>query len=167
MFPVRRLRVAGFGRLSTHIYFPTYSNSLKDIGHYLGCTWTTTGATAVQSVVWRKRWEATHDSALKTALIQYNRDDCLALKTVTECTYAIASGKTPDSHGHLQCTVAAADDVQNASDYRQWGKQTFAMDALHLRTFAGSRSGGLQRARRAVQRAARMSTPRLFPKRRM
>jgi predicted RecB family nuclease len=41
-----------------HIYFPTYSNGLKDIGGYLGLSWTEPDASGVQSIVWRKKWEA-------------------------------------------------------------------------------------------------------------
>src|SRR5262249_52965857 len=28
------------GLLYTQVYFPTYSNGLKDIGRYIGCSWT-------------------------------------------------------------------------------------------------------------------------------
>jgi predicted RecB family nuclease len=43
-----------------HIYFPTYSNGLKDIGHCIGCSWTEIDASGIQSIVWRARWEAKH-----------------------------------------------------------------------------------------------------------
>lgn len=41
-----------------HVYFPTYSNGLKDIGRYLGSSWTETNASGLQSIVWRLRWDA-------------------------------------------------------------------------------------------------------------
>ena len=43
--------------IHAHIYFPTYSNSLKDIGRYLGFRWTDPDASGLQSIVWRKKWE--------------------------------------------------------------------------------------------------------------
>ena len=42
----------------SHIYFPTYSNSLKDIARYLGFRWAEADASGIQSIVWRKNWEA-------------------------------------------------------------------------------------------------------------
>ena len=41
-----------------HIYFPTYSNGLKDIGGYLGSSWTEPDSSGIQSIVWRKKWVA-------------------------------------------------------------------------------------------------------------
>jgi predicted RecB family nuclease len=38
----------------SHVYFPTYSNGLKDVGACLGCTWTEPDSSGVQSLVWRK-----------------------------------------------------------------------------------------------------------------
>ena len=43
----------------SHVYFPTYSNGLKDVGGCLGCSWTEPDASGIQSIVWRKRWEVT------------------------------------------------------------------------------------------------------------
>src|SRR5262249_34093470 len=39
-------------------------------------------ASGVQSIVWRERWERTHDPAIKDKLLTYNREDCLALEGV-------------------------------------------------------------------------------------
>jgi predicted RecB family nuclease len=60
------------------IYFPTYSNGLKDIGAFIGATWQTPGASGAQSLVWRYQWEETRDDDLKQTLLAYNRDDCQA-----------------------------------------------------------------------------------------
>jgi len=67
-----------------HIYFPTYSNGLKDIGRFLGYERTHESAAGLQAIVWRKSWEANGDPDLKTSLVQYNQDDCLTLKHVCE-----------------------------------------------------------------------------------
>jgi predicted RecB family nuclease len=37
-----------------HVYFPTYSNGLKDIARSLGHQWTDPDASGLQSVVWRE-----------------------------------------------------------------------------------------------------------------
>jgi hypothetical protein len=67
-----------------HLYFPTYSNSLKEIGRYLGCAWSAADASGLQSIVWRAQWEAGAGEEWKRKLTRYNLDDCTALKTVTE-----------------------------------------------------------------------------------
>ena len=69
--------------IHAHIYVPTYSNGLKDIGRYLGCSWTDPDASGLQSIVWRKRWEETGATDFKDTLTTYNMEDCTALRTVT------------------------------------------------------------------------------------
>lgn len=64
------------------VYFPTYSNGLKEIGRYLSCNWTDENASGLQSIVWRHEWETHKDDGLKTQLIRYNCEDCLALEKV-------------------------------------------------------------------------------------
>jgi predicted RecB family nuclease len=74
-----------------HLYFPTYSNGLKDVAGFLGCSWTEPDASGLQSLVWRARWEATKDEAGKQKLTMYNLEDCAALRKVAELGYAISS----------------------------------------------------------------------------
>jgi predicted RecB family nuclease len=44
-------------QIYSRIYFPTRSNSLKNIGSYLGHVWRTPGATGLDAMAWRGRWE--------------------------------------------------------------------------------------------------------------
>jgi predicted RecB family nuclease len=67
------------------IYFPTYSNGLKQVGAYMGCTWSEGNASGAQSVAWRRAWESGGGNAVKQKLITYNTEDCAALRRVTEC----------------------------------------------------------------------------------
>src|ERR1035438_5972803 len=39
-----------------HLYFPTYSNNLKDIGKVLGFERSAQEATGLQSIIWRMTW---------------------------------------------------------------------------------------------------------------
>ncbi|MBW4456870.1 MAG: IS66 family transposase [Nostoc indistinguendum CM1-VF10] len=70
--------------IHSHIYFPTWSNSLKEIAKFLGFEWSDREAGGLQSIVWRENWDSTHSLELKQRLIQYNYDDCLALKRVAD-----------------------------------------------------------------------------------
>jgi DNA-directed RNA polymerase subunit RPC12/RpoP len=83
-----------------HIYFPTYSNSLKDIGRFLGLERAHEYATGLQSIVWRKSWQANQAAESKAQLLQYNHDDCRTLKCIFEFIRDLAS---PDSPG---CAVS-------------------------------------------------------------
>jgi Transposase IS66 family/RNase_H superfamily len=65
-----------------HFYFPTYSNRLKETAGCLGCRWTEPDASGTESVVWRKNWEKTGDASWKAKLIQYNLEDCEALRKI-------------------------------------------------------------------------------------
>ena len=67
-----------------HIYFPVYSSSLKDIGRFLGFERAHEEATGLQAILWRKNWNKTKAPEIKAQLLQYNQDDCRALKHVFE-----------------------------------------------------------------------------------
>jgi hypothetical protein len=113
-----------------NVYFPTYSNSLKDIGRYLGCVWTYPNSSGLQSVVWRKRWEETRDPALKNALIRYNLEDCTALQTLTDFLRVVDQGEVSDENASFLRDVEYAADVKNPSDYRRWRKPKYAVDTF-------------------------------------
>jgi predicted RecB family nuclease len=70
--------------IHSHVYFPVYSNSLKDVGKYLGCTWSNDNAGGLQSIVWRQRWEEIRSQTLRHELETYNHDDCMALRKVVD-----------------------------------------------------------------------------------
>jgi predicted RecB family nuclease len=65
-----------------HIYFPTYSNGLKEIAGYLGFRWSGPLTSGLDSIVWRQRWEASISAPLKQTLLDYNQQDCEALELV-------------------------------------------------------------------------------------
>jgi len=66
------------------IYFPVYSNGLKELGRYVGATWSSAKSSGIQSLVWRHQWTDTQDDKFKKKLITYNLEDCLALKLLTD-----------------------------------------------------------------------------------
>ena len=74
-----------------HLYFPTYSNGLKDIGRFLGFERANEDATGLQTIVWRKTWNETRDPDIKARLLQYNQDDCRTLKHVSEFIQGLTS----------------------------------------------------------------------------
>jgi hypothetical protein len=105
---------------SSHIYPPTYTNSLKEIARFIGFEWTDTEASGMQSVVWRKRWELTGQSSYKNAVIQYNKDDCEALLLVKEWI-AKFRDKLDDKDDQ---SVIETTSIE-AQNYRKWGDPHF------------------------------------------
>ena len=66
------------------VYFPVHSNSLKEIGKFIGATWTSRNASGLQSLVWRHYWDVTRNTRYQKCLLTYNKEDCQALKLLTD-----------------------------------------------------------------------------------
>lgn len=116
--------------LYANIYFPTYSNELKAIGHYLGCAWSSPDATGLHTLVWRAQWEQTHDPALKERLILYNQQDCVALQKVREFLAALPADGEPREaqEGGLRFV----EQIKTEEDRPTFGKNRFAVEDFSL-----------------------------------
>ncbi len=66
------------------VYFPTYSNSLKEIARFLGFNWSEAEASGSTAIIWRQQWERSGSHALMQKLITYNAEDCEALARLEE-----------------------------------------------------------------------------------
>ena len=66
------------------VYFPTYSNGLKDIASSIGARWQSPEADGLHTILWRSEWERTRAVSLKNQLTAYNRDDCAALALLAD-----------------------------------------------------------------------------------
>jgi predicted RecB family nuclease len=66
------------------VYFPVRSNGLKPLGRFLGATWTDPQASGLLSLAWRHRWETARDERFRQSLLQYNREDCEAVRLLIE-----------------------------------------------------------------------------------
>jgi hypothetical protein len=114
------------------VYFPTFTNGLKEVGGYLGYTWTHENSSGLQSLVWRTHWEKTGDPVWKERLVTYNAEDCAALKIVTEHVWAIGeaaqsrSGNAP--HASVTPSVAWADEMVATASRREWCRAKFAVE---------------------------------------
>jgi len=106
---------------STHIYPPTYSNGLKEIANSIGFNWSSDKASGLQSIVWRKQWELTNDENLKQLLITYNRDDCFALKFVTEWISRIKIYNIENNDNFINVNSIKIET------HLKWGKQKFVI----------------------------------------
>jgi predicted RecB family nuclease len=71
--------------IRARVYFPTYSNGLKEIGAFLGARWSEASPSGIQTLAWREKWLGSGDPKWRDRLLQYNREDCCALRRVAEC----------------------------------------------------------------------------------
>ena len=71
------------------VYFPVRSNRLKELGAFIGAKWTSPDASGLQSLVWRHHWEETQDVTYRAILVTYNKEDCHALKSLTDAVSQI------------------------------------------------------------------------------
>lgn len=140
-----------------HIYFPTYSNGLKDIGKYLGFSWTELNASGLQSIVWRAKWEISQDYTWKYKLLTYNIEDCTALKIVTEKIRQISV--TNSSENINDQSVGFVDNIEKLSDYRKWNNINFAQSEFEFINkrayFDYQRERVYVRSSKAIKKAAK------------
>jgi predicted RecB family nuclease len=114
--------------IHAHIYFPTYSNGLKEISKFLGFRWTEADASGIQSIVWRRRWEKTRSLTFKEKLATYNLEDCAALKTVTEFLYATFLRESqPQKVTKEGLEIARVEEISSPSARPDWGEMVFAL----------------------------------------
>jgi hypothetical protein len=81
--------------INGQVYFPMYSNSLKSIARWLGFEWSNTSLTSMKSIAYRRDWEASHNTELKIALVDYNDEDCQAAETVSQALFQLPSIDKP------------------------------------------------------------------------
>jgi len=106
--------------LFEQVYFPTYTNNLKEIAAWLGFHWAQESTIGVNSIACRDQWEQTRNPLLKDRLIAYNSEDCKAAEIVAE---ALLRLQAPDQ------MVVAPEKSNNAvyvkslkRPQRRWGK---------------------------------------------
>jgi len=80
-------------------------------------------------MVWRSRWESTRDSMLKAKLIEYNLEDCRALKRLASFLRQIAdaasSANSPPARPDVVSVETLDDEGLRSND--EWGKKEFAI----------------------------------------
>jgi hypothetical protein len=112
-----------------HVYFPCHSNGLKDVAGCLGFSWSDPQASGIQSIVWRKRWDESHADEWKDRLVTYNREDCSALRRVTEFLHAhgpessSGGGTKPAAAGDP--LVASVEEIDHLGAPKRWGEIEF------------------------------------------
>ena len=102
-----------------HVYFPTYSNGLKDIGRFLGFERADGDATGLQSIIWRNTWNGNRAQDVKALLLRYNRDDCRTLRRICEFICGLTASE-PASPAGEQATLKTTQAEQLITQRARW-----------------------------------------------
>ena len=134
------------------IYFPTFSNSLKDIARYLGHRWPDEIGNGYEALLARHYWEASGELGVKEALLSYNTSDCEALQLVAGCVSKICGqlstagpkeefnfvdaiklrGWGPFKFGQLNCAIPDFEYINRAS-YWDYQRERMVVRSRRLR----------------------------------
>ena len=84
------------------IYFPTFTNGLKDIAGYPGFNWSDPTLTGSRAALLRRLSEIEPNDETKEILIRYNMEDCRAVQLVADAIdrfqRQIREGSTPTTN---------------------------------------------------------------------
>ena len=153
------------------IYFPTYSNGLKDIAGWLGFRWSDRDSSGVQSIVWRAEWDHSKAQSIKGKLITYNSEDCAALELVTQVVTQVSTkGTGSDSEANFPLEVVVADNldskitmwpkfsssIQSFEAINKAARWDYQRDRVYIRTNAELKKATRKR-KRLVKRAVHIS----------
>jgi len=95
------------------VYFPAYSNGLKEIAKTLGFKWSEANASGLLSVVWRHAWSASKDPAIKDKLITYNAEDCEALALIEGTVSRLVDRNIQSANvGGKESEIVRTDDLK-------------------------------------------------------
>jgi len=64
--------------------WPTNDYSIKTLASYLGFHWRDESPSGAESIEWYHRWVETGDVKIKTRILKYNEDDCIATRVLLD-----------------------------------------------------------------------------------
>jgi predicted RecB family nuclease len=150
-----------------HVYFPTYSNGLKEIAGYLGFRWSNPIASGLYALMWHSEWEGSGDASLKQTLFTYNAEDCEAAQRVTEAIADICAERSVGAFSEVSVNVNSLDHenrgrfgpIQYAiSDFKPINEAAY-WDYQRQRVYVRSYDSMKRLSRRsAARRSRRVST---------
>ena len=102
------------------VYFPAFSNGLKEIASVLGYAWKEEVLCGIESIVWRQRWDSSNDPSTKERLVRYNIQDCEALSLVTSTIRQIGCREMSDTTDASSTVAVVRADAAPYPRKRQW-----------------------------------------------
>lgn len=72
--------------------WPTWDFSIKTLAKYLGFSWRDTHPSGAASIEWFHRWVESRDPAIRQRVIDYNEDDCRAMRVLRDALTTLPVG---------------------------------------------------------------------------
>jgi predicted RecB family nuclease len=117
------------------IYFPAFTNGLKDIARFLGYNWTEASAGGLQAIAWRFLWENSRAAELKECLIKYNTQDCEALSQVANVVRRLIGRRENEAANEIgmeEVVHADADKLLKRSKWRTFASPVSGFEYINL-----------------------------------
>jgi predicted RecB family nuclease len=111
------------------IYFPTYSNGLKEVASYLGFKWSTPNPSGQRSLLLQHKWECAGSNSAREELIAYNADDCQALEVAVRAIQQLIPEASNPAAAIPYPGATHVDSLKPAWPYRL-GRVDFALPEL-------------------------------------
>ena len=73
-----------------NMIWPTRDHSVKTLASYLGFKWRDKSPSGADSIEWYHRWVETGDAAVKQRILEYNEDDCRAMRVLVDALRTMA-----------------------------------------------------------------------------
>ncbi len=64
--------------------WPTNDYSIKTLAKFLGFQWRDPDPSGASSIQWYHQWTETGDETLKKRILEYNEDDCVAMRVLLD-----------------------------------------------------------------------------------
>lgn len=107
--------------LFAQIYFPTFSNGLKDIADCLGFKWSEVEPAGSKTIIWRNAWEESKSPHLRERLSTYNAEDCQALETLVCAIQTLgASGSADNPMEGWQASAVHTESIERKMPWRKF-----------------------------------------------
>lgn len=72
--------------------WPTRDHSVKTLATYLGFNWRDTDPSGAASIEWYHRWVETGDDSIRQRILEYNEDDCIAMRVLLDGIRGLSCG---------------------------------------------------------------------------
>ena len=67
--------------------WPTRDLSMKTLASFLGFEWRDRDPSGASSIEWYHRWVETGNSEIKRQIMEYNEDDCRAMRVLADAVH--------------------------------------------------------------------------------
>jgi len=72
--------------------WPTYDFSIRTVASFLGFKWRDPDPSETASIQWYHKWLETGDPGIRTRIMEYNEDDCVAMRVLVDAVREMLAG---------------------------------------------------------------------------